>query len=168
MFQLPAASYSAARVISTSSSDNDEDGETCPELRSWSAPSGPVFSAGCPLVASAPAQQDDSAPVTCTQFLAWSAGEMSSQRLNRLVHERGTHSPWTRLHPSRCQGGSRPGFTPGPAHRTGRQAGCFRLSQLTGTSRRVDSAEEISGSPTDLAESDRGRSNNAALHFAMG
>ena len=40
-------------------------------------------------LASAPAQQNDSAPVSCTQLIAWSAGGVSSQRLNRLTHEQG-------------------------------------------------------------------------------
>ncbi len=38
---------------------------------------------------SASAEQNDPAPVTCTQFVAWTAGGMSNQRLNRLAHERG-------------------------------------------------------------------------------
>jgi len=41
------------------------------------------------FVMPATAQQNNPAPVTCTQFIAWTAGEVSSQRLNRLARERG-------------------------------------------------------------------------------
>jgi len=41
------------------------------------------------MTLSAPGQESRPAPVTCVQLLAWSAGEISSQRLNRLAHERG-------------------------------------------------------------------------------
>lgn len=41
------------------------------------------------LAASAPAQQRDPAPVSCTQFMAWTVGGVSSHRLNRLADERG-------------------------------------------------------------------------------
>ena len=34
--------------------------------------------------------QRDAAAVTCTQFMAWTAGGMSSQRLMQLSHQRGT------------------------------------------------------------------------------
>ena len=46
----------------------------------------PLFIA---LAVSAPGQESHPAAVTCVQLLAWSAGGMSSPRLNRLVHERG-------------------------------------------------------------------------------
>ena len=41
------------------------------------------------FLASAPAQQNDLSPVSCTQFLARTAAAVSSQRLNRLARERG-------------------------------------------------------------------------------
>ena len=42
---------------------------------------------------SAPAQHNDPAPLSCTQFIAWTAGGMSSQRLDRLSHQRGLAFP---------------------------------------------------------------------------
>ncbi len=37
----------------------------------------------------ASAQQNDPGAVSCTQFMAWTAGGMSSQRLIRLAQQRG-------------------------------------------------------------------------------
>lgn len=39
------------------------------------------------------AQSNDSAPLTCAQFLAWTAGGMSSHRLIRLAHQGGLAFP---------------------------------------------------------------------------
>ena len=39
--------------------------------------------------ACAAAQQDNRTAVNCTQFMAWTAGGMSSQRLDRLAHQWG-------------------------------------------------------------------------------
>src|SRR6266481_3069680 len=41
------------------------------------------------FVALASAQPNDSNAVNCTQFMAWTAGGVSSQRLARLVQQRG-------------------------------------------------------------------------------
>jgi hypothetical protein len=41
------------------------------------------------FVGLAPAQPNDSNAVNCTQFMAWTAGGVSSQRLARLVQQRG-------------------------------------------------------------------------------
>ena len=107
------------------------------------------------------AQQDDSAPVTCTQFIAWTAGGMSSQRLNRLAHERGiAFALDAAASKSLLAAGRGPGLAPEPAHAVARlrRAGCRRLPGPAGPGRRVDSAEEVSGSPINLAEADCDRS----------
>ena len=55
------------------------------------------------FVAIASAQQDDSAAVNCTQFMAWTAGGMSSQRLDRLARQRGIALPSMRPYPNPCR-----------------------------------------------------------------
>jgi hypothetical protein len=45
------------------------------------------------LTMSAAAQHTNPQPVSCAQFIAWTAGGMSSQRLDRLARERGLAFP---------------------------------------------------------------------------
>ncbi len=40
-----------------------------------------------------PVPQDDLSPISCTQFIAWSAGGMSATRLERLARQRGLAFP---------------------------------------------------------------------------
>jgi len=42
---------------------------------------------------SALAQRNEPAQVSCTQFISWTAGGMSSERLDRLAHQRGLAKP---------------------------------------------------------------------------
>ena len=50
----------------------------------------------------ASAQQNGPGAVSCTQFMAWTAGGLSSQRLVRLAQQRGISFPLDAPVPSSC------------------------------------------------------------------
>ena len=54
------------------------------------------------FVTGAAAEQKISNAVDCTQFMAWTVGGMSSQRLTRLAQQRGIAFPLVRPHLSFC------------------------------------------------------------------
>ena len=121
------------------------------------------------FVASAPAQQDDSAPVTCTQFVAWTAGGMSNPRLDRLAHLRGTtFTPDEATSRSLSAAGVDPALLRNlPAPASGKLDAADCPSSL------VQAAELIHQKKFQEAQSILQKmiaadSDNAALHFAMG
>ena len=107
-------------------------------------------------------RQSDAAAVTCTQFMAWTAGGMSSQRLMQLSHQRGISFILdTETSQSLLTAGADPALLENlrsVARQSTDQSKPAALPGPAGPRRRVDSSEEISGSTIHIAEVDRGRS----------
>jgi hypothetical protein len=107
---------------------------------------------------SALAQPPEPVPLTCTQVIAWSAGGVPSQRMARLVHQRGLAFPLDATTSSLLlQAGVEPALLQSlqsiaPAGRNVDRSGVACPCQCT------DSAEEVSPSPIHFAAIDRRRS----------
>ena len=133
-----------------------------------------AFSAVYPLRGVCFGAQNDPVAVNCTQFMAWTAGGMSSQRLIRLAHQRGiAFTLDAATSQSLLTAGAEPAllqnlridrgqqFGPGKSDAGACPVPLARAGELI-------RSEEVSGSAIGLAEVDRGRSGDAALDFALG